>query len=297
MKVVAQSRYGGPEVLRIEERPKPVPGAGEILVRVHACTVTLADCAFRKADPFIVRLFGGLFRPRSDVLGDDIAGVIEAVGPGVSRFGVGQAVHGSVGTQLGGMAEGTSIFLWLIGNLASARAELLAPLAVLVAIGLLCALPQTRALNLLALGEESAEQLGVPVERAKRLLLLATALMVGAAVSVSGLIGGHNTAAYNASKGGVRLLTKSVALHGARLEPKVRCNSVHPAFLEGPMVNGIAEETGHPDGARARMTRDIPMGRMGKPTEVADLCVYLLSDESAFVTGAEFAIDGGLTAK
>jgi NAD(P)-dependent dehydrogenase (short-subunit alcohol dehydrogenase family) len=115
--------------------------------------------------------------------------------------------------------------------------------------------------------------------------------------SVSGLIGGHNTAAYNASKGGVRLLTKSVALHGARLEPKVRCNSVHPAFLEGPMVNGIAEETGHPDGARARMTRDIPMGRMGKPTEVADLCVYLLSDESAFVTGAEFAIDGGLTAK
>jgi NAD(P)-dependent dehydrogenase (short-subunit alcohol dehydrogenase family) len=115
--------------------------------------------------------------------------------------------------------------------------------------------------------------------------------------SVSGLIGGHNTAAYNASKGGVRLLTKSVALHGARLQPKVRCNSVHPAFLEGPMVDGIAEETGHPDGARARMTRDIPLGRMGKPTEVADLCVYLLSDESAFVTGAEFAIDGGLTAK
>jgi NAD(P)-dependent dehydrogenase (short-subunit alcohol dehydrogenase family) len=115
--------------------------------------------------------------------------------------------------------------------------------------------------------------------------------------SVSGLVGGHNVAAYNAAKGGVRLLTKSVALHGARLEPKVRCNSVHPAFLEGPMVNGIAEKTGHPDGARARMTRDIPLGRMGKPTEVADLCIYLLSDESAFVTGAEFAIDGGLTAK
>jgi 3(or 17)beta-hydroxysteroid dehydrogenase len=115
--------------------------------------------------------------------------------------------------------------------------------------------------------------------------------------SVSGLVGGHNVAAYNAAKGGVRLLTKSVALHGARLEPKVRCNSVHPAFLEGPMVNGIAEKTGHPDGARARMTRDIPLGRMGKPTEVADLCIYLLSDEAAFVTGAEFAIDGGLTAK
>lgn len=115
--------------------------------------------------------------------------------------------------------------------------------------------------------------------------------------SVSGLVGGHNVAAYNASKGGVRLLTKSVALHGARLEPKVRCNSVHPAFLEGPMVDGIAEVTGHPDGARARMTREIPLGRMGKPSEVADLIVYLLSDESAFVTGAELAIDGGLTAK
>ena len=91
--------------------------------------------------------------------------------------------------SLGGMAEGTSIFLWLIGNLASARAELLAPLAGLAAFGLALALPQSRALNLLALGEESAEQLGVAVERSKRVLLLATALMVGAAVSVSGLIG------------------------------------------------------------------------------------------------------------
>lgn len=105
MKVVAQHRYGGPDVLRIEERPTFVPGAGEVLVRVHACTVTLADCAFRKADPFIVRLFGGLFRPRNDVLGDDIAGVVEAVGPGVSRFKAGQAVYGSVGAALGGMAE------------------------------------------------------------------------------------------------------------------------------------------------------------------------------------------------
>lgn len=91
--------------------------------------------------------------------------------------------------SLGGMAEGTSIFLWLIGNLATARAELLAPLGVLFGLGLGCALPLARTLNLLALGDESAEQLGVSVETAKRLLLLATALMVGAAVSVSGLIG------------------------------------------------------------------------------------------------------------
>jgi NAD(P)-dependent dehydrogenase (short-subunit alcohol dehydrogenase family) len=115
--------------------------------------------------------------------------------------------------------------------------------------------------------------------------------------SIAGLIGGHNFAAYNASKGGVRLLTKSVALHGARLNPQVRCNSVHPAFLEGPMVDMILQDTNFPDAARARITRDIPLGRLGTPAEVADMCVYLLSDESRFVTGAEFVIDGGMTAR
>lgn len=114
--------------------------------------------------------------------------------------------------------------------------------------------------------------------------------------SVSGLVGGHNLAAYNASKGGVRLLSKSVALYGARLHPKVRCNSVHPAFLEGPMVDAIAAGSSDVAKARASMEKAIPLRRLGTPKEVAELCVYLLSDESAFVTGAEFAIDGGLTA-
>jgi NAD(P)-dependent dehydrogenase (short-subunit alcohol dehydrogenase family) len=115
--------------------------------------------------------------------------------------------------------------------------------------------------------------------------------------SVSGLVGGHNLAAYNASKGGVRLLTKSVALYGARLDPQVRCNSVHPAFLEGPLIDGIAAETGHPQGARVRMLRDVPLGRFGTAAEVAELVVYLLSDEARFATGGEFTIDGGLTAR
>jgi 3(or 17)beta-hydroxysteroid dehydrogenase len=115
--------------------------------------------------------------------------------------------------------------------------------------------------------------------------------------SISGIVGGHNLAAYNASKGGVRLLTKSVALYGARLEPPVRCNSVHPAFLAGPMVDDILAQTGRPEIARGQLTRDIPLGRLGEPTEVAELCVYLLSDESRFVTGSEFTIDGGLTAR
>lgn len=105
MKVAAQKRYGGPEVIEIVERPKPVPGPGEVLIEVHASTVTLADCAFRKADPFIVRFFGGLFRPKLDVLGDDIAGVVVAIGTGVTRFAVGDRVHGCTGATLGGMAE------------------------------------------------------------------------------------------------------------------------------------------------------------------------------------------------
>ncbi len=115
--------------------------------------------------------------------------------------------------------------------------------------------------------------------------------------SVSGLVGGHNLAAYNASKGGVRLLTKSVALHGARLKPPVRCNSVHPAFIEGPLVDGMIAQFRDPASARERMSALVPLGRFGTPAEVADLCVYLLADESAFVTGAELTLDGGLTAQ
>ncbi len=115
--------------------------------------------------------------------------------------------------------------------------------------------------------------------------------------SVSGLVGGHNLAAYNASKGGVRLLTKSVALHGARLKPPVRCNSVHPAFIEGPLVDGMIAQFRDPASARERMSALVPLGRFGTPAEVADLCVYLLSDESGFVTGAELTLDGGLTAQ
>jgi 3(or 17)beta-hydroxysteroid dehydrogenase len=114
--------------------------------------------------------------------------------------------------------------------------------------------------------------------------------------SVSGLVGGHNLAAYNASKGGLSLLTKSVALHGARLKPPVRCNAVCPAFVEGPMVDAIARGARDPGTAKQKLTRDIPLGRLGKPAEIADLCVYLLSDAAAFITGADLPIDGGLTA-
>jgi NAD(P)-dependent dehydrogenase (short-subunit alcohol dehydrogenase family) len=115
--------------------------------------------------------------------------------------------------------------------------------------------------------------------------------------SVSGLIGGHNLAAYNASKGGVSLLTKSVALHGARLKPPVRCNAICPAFIEGPMVDDTARATRNPERALEKFAAAIPLGRLGKRDEVAALCVYLLSDQAGFTTGADYPIDGGLTAQ
>ena len=115
--------------------------------------------------------------------------------------------------------------------------------------------------------------------------------------SVLGLIGSPNLTAYNASKGGVSLLTKSVALNGARYKPPVRCNAVCPAFVEGAMVDEIASGTRNPQAVHQKLSNDIPLGRLGQPAEVAGLCVYLLSDEAAFITGADFPIDGGLTAR
>ena len=115
--------------------------------------------------------------------------------------------------------------------------------------------------------------------------------------SVSGLIGGHNLAAYNASKGGVSLLTKSVALYGARLKPPVRCNAVCPAFIEGPLVDDTARVAKNPERAMEKFAAAIPLGRLGKREEVAALCAYLLSDDASFITGADYPVDGGLTAQ
>ena len=114
--------------------------------------------------------------------------------------------------------------------------------------------------------------------------------------SASGIVGGANLAAYNASKGAVRLLTKSVALYGARKQPAVRCNSVHPAFIEGDMVEAIVRSRPDQDRARAKLRAQIPVGRLGQPREVADTVVWLLSEASSFTTGSEVLVDGGLIA-
>lgn len=115
--------------------------------------------------------------------------------------------------------------------------------------------------------------------------------------SVYGQVGSQNLVAYAASKGGLRLLTRSVALHGATLKPPVRCNSISPSFLAGAMVDGMLAGTPYPDLVKRFAIGDIPLGRLGTAAEVAELCVYLLSNEAAFITGADFPIDGGQTAR
>jgi NAD(P)-dependent dehydrogenase (short-subunit alcohol dehydrogenase family) len=113
--------------------------------------------------------------------------------------------------------------------------------------------------------------------------------------SISGIIAGHNLAAYNSAKAAVRHLSKSVALHCAHERNNIRCNSVHPAFIDTPILDGLV---GGPDreAALEKLGRQIPLGRVGRSEDVAFAVLYLASDESQFVTGSEIRIDGGISA-
>jgi len=113
--------------------------------------------------------------------------------------------------------------------------------------------------------------------------------------SISGIIAGHNLAAYNSAKAAVRHLSKSIALHCARARNGVRCNSVHPAFIDTPILDRMATG-GDRSAALDKLARQIPLGRVGQPADVAYAVLYLASDESAFVTGTEIRVDGGISA-
>jgi len=97
MRAVVYDRYGPPEVLRLEEVERPVPRDDEVLVRIHATTVTRTDCGMRGPEPFFVRIFTGLLRPKRRILGMELAGEVEAVGAAVSEFEVGDEVFGVKG--------------------------------------------------------------------------------------------------------------------------------------------------------------------------------------------------------
>ena len=94
MRAVVHDRYGPPEVLHIEEVERPVPNDDEVLVKVHASTVTRTDTGLRGADPFFVRIFTGLLRPKRRIPGLELAGVVEEVGAAVTEFEVGDEVFG-----------------------------------------------------------------------------------------------------------------------------------------------------------------------------------------------------------
>src|SRR5438477_4351557 len=105
MKAAVFTRYGPPDVLEIKDVAKPVPGNNEVLVRIHATTVCEADWRLRKADPFIVRLMNGLWSPRIQILGMELAGKVESVGKAVTRFREGDHVFGATGFKFGAHAE------------------------------------------------------------------------------------------------------------------------------------------------------------------------------------------------
>ena len=114
--------------------------------------------------------------------------------------------------------------------------------------------------------------------------------------SVAAMVAAANMAAYNSSKAAVRHLTKSVALYCAKQANGIRCNSLHPTFIDTPLLDGMT-----PGKDRAvlleKLARQIPLGRVGVPEDVALAAVYLCSDEARFITGAELLIDGGLSAQ
>ncbi len=117
--------------------------------------------------------------------------------------------------------------------------------------------------------------------------------------SIEGIIGEPEVAAYNASKGGVRIFTKSAALHCAAQGYRIRVNSVHPGFINTAMVSGAVGSMCAADGEafQARIMGNIPMGYMGEPIDIANGVLFLASDESRYMTGSELVIDGGYIAR
>jgi NAD(P)-dependent dehydrogenase (short-subunit alcohol dehydrogenase family) len=111
--------------------------------------------------------------------------------------------------------------------------------------------------------------------------------------SIDGIIGEAELAAYCASKGAVRTLTKAVAVHCAEQRYRIRCNSIHPGYIWTPQTEKYLRDLGTLDEERARALKRHPLGVLGEPDDIAYMVLYLASNESKFVTGAEMVVDGG----
>jgi NAD(P)-dependent dehydrogenase (short-subunit alcohol dehydrogenase family) len=114
--------------------------------------------------------------------------------------------------------------------------------------------------------------------------------------SIDGIIGEAELAAYCASKGGVRTLTKAVAVHCAEKRYGIRCNSIHPGYIWTPQTENYLRDLGTLEREKARALSRHPIGFLGEPNDIAYMVLYLASDESKFVTGSEMVVDGGYLA-
>lgn len=114
--------------------------------------------------------------------------------------------------------------------------------------------------------------------------------------SIAGIIASHSHIGYNSAKAAVRHMTKSVALHCAHQGYNIRANSVHPAFVDTPILDPLAPLLGGREAVLDKLGRQIPLGRVGEADDVAYAVLYLASDESRFMTGSELVLDGGISA-
>jgi len=114
--------------------------------------------------------------------------------------------------------------------------------------------------------------------------------------SIAGIIASGNYVAYNTAKAAVRHLSKSIALHCAKTGGQIRSNSVHPVFINTPILDRTKEMFGE-DKALEKLGRQIPLGKVGEPDDIAYAVLYLVSDESKLVTGSELLVDGGISAQ
>lgn len=113
--------------------------------------------------------------------------------------------------------------------------------------------------------------------------------------SIAGIVASGNYVSYNTAKAAVRHMSKSIALHCAGTGGQIRCNSVHPVFINTPILDGVKQMFGEEEGL-AKLGRQIPLGKVGEPDDIAYAVLYLASDESKLITGAELKVDGGISA-